>query len=113
MFAYEALPNGCLFFGKREIRKTNRRRRITLHHDNASSHTSTETIAFLSTKNIDLISHSPHSPDLARNDCFLFPYIKNKLRSQRFSTPEKAVYAFRVAKVIGRLIQTHAKVYRS
>ena len=38
----------------KEIRKTNRRRRITLHHDNASSHTSDQTTAFLSTQNIDL-----------------------------------------------------------
>ena len=29
-----------------EIRKTNRRRRITLHHGNASSHTSGQTTAF-------------------------------------------------------------------
>ena len=63
-----------------EIRKTNRRRRITLHHDNASSHTSAQTTGFLSTQNIDLISHSPYSPNLAPNDFFLLPYVKNKMR---------------------------------
>ena len=36
------------------------------------------------------------SPDLAPNDFFLFPYVKNKLRAQRFSTPEEAVEAFRM-----------------
>ena len=40
-----------------EIRKPNRQRRITLHHDNVSSHTSAQTTAFLSTQNIDLMSH--------------------------------------------------------
>ena len=50
-----------------EIRITNRRRRITLHHDNASSHTSTPTTAVLSTQNIDLMGHPPYSRDLAPN----------------------------------------------
>ena len=52
------------------IRKTNRRRRITLHH-NASSHTSAQTTAFLSTQNIDLMNHMPYSLDLGPNDFFL------------------------------------------
>ena len=45
---------------------------------------------------MDLTSHPPYSPDLAPNDIFLFPYIKNKIRGQRFSTPEEAVDAFRM-----------------
>ena len=69
-----------------EIRKINRRRRITLYHANASSHTSAQTITFLSTQNIDLISHPPYNPDLAPIDFFLFPYVKNIMRGQRFST---------------------------
>ena len=40
----------CLSVVFQEIRKTNRRRRITLQHDNASSHTSAQTTAFLSTQ---------------------------------------------------------------
>ena len=79
-----------------EIRKTNRRRRNTLHHDNASCHTSAQTTAFLSTQNIDLMIHPPYSPDLAPNDPLLFPYVKTKMRRQRFSTPEEAVDAFRM-----------------
>ena len=47
----------CLPVVFQEIRKTNRRRRITLHHDNASSHTSAQTTAFLSAQNIDLMNH--------------------------------------------------------
>lgn len=61
-----------------EIRKINRRRRITLHHDNASSHTSHQTSEFLSTQNIVLMGHPAYSPDLAPNDYFLFPTIKKK-----------------------------------
>ena len=86
----------CLPVVFQEIRKSNRRRRITLRHDNASSHTSPQTIAFLSTQNIALMSHPSYSSDLAPNDFFLFPYVKNKMRGQCFSTPEEAVDAFRI-----------------
>ena len=65
----------CLPVVFQEIRKINCRSRITIHHDNASSHTSAQTIAFLSTQNIDLMSHPPYSPDLAPNDFFSFPYV--------------------------------------
>ena len=86
----------CLPVVFQEIRKIDHRRRITLHHDNASSHISAQTTAFLSSQNIDLMSHPPYSPDLAPNDIFLFLYVKNKMRDQRFSTPEKAFDAFRM-----------------
>ena len=42
------------------------------------------------------MSHPPNSPDMAPNDFFLFPYVKNKMIGQRFSTPEEAVDAFRM-----------------
>ena len=80
----------------RDKLKTNRRKRITLHQDNASSHTSAQTTAFLSTQIIDLRSHPPYSPELAQNDFFLFPCVKNNMRGQRFSTPEETVVAFRM-----------------
>ena len=47
------------------------------------------------------------------------PYVKNKMRGQRFSAPEETVDAFRmhvgdasirVAKVLRQLVQTHSKV---
>ena len=78
-----------------EIRKTNRRRRIILHHDNASSHTAAKTIDYLKAQKVELMSHPPYSPDLAPCDYFLFPHVKNKLRGQRFSAPEEAVTAFK------------------
>ena len=86
----------CLPVVFQKIRKTNRRRRLALHLDYASCHTSAQTTAILSTQNIDWMSHPPYSPDLLLNDLFLFPYVKNKMRDQRFSTPEKTVVAFRM-----------------
>ena len=42
------------------------------------------------------MSHPLYSSDVAPNDFFLFPYVKNKMRGQRFLTPEEAVDAFRM-----------------
>ena len=40
---------------------------------------------------------SKHVYDIvAGDDFFLFPYVKNKTQSQRFSTPEEALDAFRM-----------------
>lgn len=78
-----------------EIRKNNCRKRVFLHHDNASSHTSAQTKDYLLAQNVKLTGHPPYSPDLAPNDYFLFPTIKKKLRGQRFPTPEEAVNAFK------------------
>ena len=52
----------CLPVFFQEIRNTNRRRQITLHHNNASSHLSAQITAFLRTQNIDLMGHQPYSP---------------------------------------------------
>lgn len=77
-----------------EIRKNNQKRRIILHHDNASSHTARQTNDYLKEKNIEIMSHCPYSPDLSPNDFFLFPNVKQKMRGQRFSSPQEAVEAF-------------------
>ena len=42
------------------------------------------------------MSHPSYSADLTPNDFFLFPYVKNKMRDQRFTTPEGTVHAFRI-----------------
>ena len=77
-----------------EIRKTNKRRRIIVHHGNANSHISAQTSAFLTSRNVELMRHPPYSPDLTPNDFFLLQHIKKKMCSQRFSSPEYAVEAF-------------------
>lgn len=78
-----------------KLRENNPRRRIILHHDNASSHTSHQTTEYLNTEKIELMGHPPYSPDLAPNDFFLFPRIKDKMRGKRFTSPEEAVEAFK------------------
>lgn len=80
-----------------ELRKTNPRRRIILHHDNASPHTARTTTEYLDGENVEILDHPPYSPDLSPNDFFTFPRIKDKLRGQRFQTPEEAVEAYKIA----------------
>ena len=40
-------------------------------------------------------SNPPYCPDLAPNDFFLFPHIKNKLCGHQFLSPEEAVDSFK------------------
>ncbi|CAH1987924.1 unnamed protein product [Acanthoscelides obtectus] len=80
-----------------ELRKINPERRIILHQDNANSHTAQKTRQYLSEENMELLDHPPYSPDLSPSDFFTFPKIKNRLRGQRFQSPEEAVDAFKNA----------------
>ncbi|CAH1990549.1 unnamed protein product [Acanthoscelides obtectus] len=68
---------------------------IILHQDNASSRTAQKTRQYLMEENVELLEHPPYSPDLSPNDFFTFPKIKNRLRGQRFQSPEEAVEAFK------------------
>ncbi|CAH1982258.1 unnamed protein product [Acanthoscelides obtectus] len=70
-----------------ELRKINPERRIILHQDKASSHTAQKTRQYLKEENVELLDHLPYSP----NDFFTFPKIKNRLRGQRFQSPEEAM----------------------
>ncbi|CAH1978124.1 unnamed protein product [Acanthoscelides obtectus] len=80
-----------------ELRKINPQRRIILRQDNASSHTAQKTRQYLTEENVELLHHPPYSPDLSPNDFFTFPKIKNRLRVQRFQSPEEGVDAFKNA----------------
>ncbi|CAH1960743.1 unnamed protein product [Acanthoscelides obtectus] len=80
-----------------ELLKINPERRIILDQDNASSHTAQKTRQYLTEENVELLDHPPYSPDLSPNDFFTFPKIKNRLRGQRFQSPEEAVDAFKNA----------------
>ncbi|CAH1980492.1 unnamed protein product [Acanthoscelides obtectus] len=71
-----------------ELRKINPERRITLHQDNACSHTAQKTRQYLTEENVELLDHPPYSPDVSLNDFFTFPKIKNRLRGQRFQSPD-------------------------
>jgi len=70
-----------------ELCRTNRNHRIILHHDNASYYTAHHRI-FLSSNNVELMPHCPYLSDLSFHDFFLFPNIKNKMRYERFESPE-------------------------
>jgi hypothetical protein len=61
-----------------------------LHHDNVPAHTSLIR-QFLTSKNITVIP-TPHLPDLAPCDFFLFPKVKLWLKGRRFDTTE-AIHA--------------------
>ncbi|GBP29908.1 hypothetical protein EVAR_18388_1 [Eumeta japonica] len=52
--------------------KNNCKRRIVLHHDNASSKTDEQTNKFSEEKNVKLMSNPAYSPDLAPCDFVLF-----------------------------------------
>ncbi|GBP14844.1 hypothetical protein EVAR_75432_1 [Eumeta japonica] len=60
-----------------------------------------ETKRFLEGQKIELAGHTPYSPDLAPNDFYSFPSVKNKLRGQRFSCREEAVDDSDIRKLCG------------
>ena len=55
-----------------------------LHHDNAPAHMALSVRVFLATKQITVLEHSAYSPDLAPNDFFLFPKMKEILEGRHF-----------------------------
>jgi len=55
-----------------------------LHHENAHAHTALSVGEFLATKQITVLEHPAYSPDLAPNDFFLSPKIKEILRGRHF-----------------------------
>jgi len=55
-----------------------------LHQDNAPAHTALSVRKFLVTKQITVLEHPAYSPDLAPNDYFLFPKIKDILKGRHF-----------------------------
>ncbi|GBP48324.1 hypothetical protein EVAR_34817_1 [Eumeta japonica] len=56
-----------------------------------------ETTEFLEDQKIEWTGHPPYSPDLASNDFYLFPSVKNKFLGHRFSSREEAVHVVRNA----------------
>ncbi|CAH2019458.1 unnamed protein product, partial [Acanthoscelides obtectus] len=56
-----------------------------------------KTRQYLTEENVELLHHPPYSPDLSPNNFITFPKIENRLRGQRFQSPEEAVDAFKNA----------------
>ena len=81
----------------RELRKKFRRKRPALfkssqwhfHQDNAPFHNSILVTEYLTKMGIKTVPHPPYSPDLAPCDVWLFPKLKEKLRSCRYETIEE------------------------
>ena len=63
-------------------------RRVWLHLDNCKVHNSNESKESFKANNIHRTPYPPYSPDIAPSDFFLFGYVKDKLRGQRFKSPE-------------------------
>jgi hypothetical protein len=55
-----------------------------LHHDNAPAHTALSVRNFSASKQITVLEHPPYSQDLASNDFFLFPKMKEMLKGRHF-----------------------------
>jgi len=66
----------CLPEVMNELHRTNRNRRIIFHHDNARCHTAHQTVDFLSSNNVELMTHCPYSPDLSPNNFFYSQALK-------------------------------------
>jgi histone-lysine N-methyltransferase SETMAR len=61
------------------------KRRLVLHFDNASPHTSTATQEFLHAHRMKRAPHPPFSPDLAPSDFYLFGKLKGALMGAEFA----------------------------
>ena len=73
------------------------------NQDNAPVHNSIFVTDYLTKIGIKTVPHTPYSPDLAPCDFWLFPKLKEKLRSCRYETTEEMKEA--VTKVIDTLTQ--------
>jgi hypothetical protein len=62
---------------------------VVLLHYNVLPHTSARSPALLEHFSLQLFDHPPYSPDLVPSDYHFFTYLKNWLRSQRFSNNEE------------------------
>ena len=57
---------------------------LIIHHDNASSHKTTQTMEYFESERIKLMGHTTYSPDLSPCNLCLFPKIKEHLRGKNF-----------------------------
>lgn len=69
---------------------------VLLIHDNARPHSAKITQAFLKQLGWEVLSHPPHSPDLAPSDYHLFPFLKVALGGRRFHTDEEVKEAVKI-----------------
>ena len=56
---------------------------VHLLHDNASCHKCEVVKSFLDSEKVNVLNHSPYSPDLSPCDFFLFPRLKKMLSGNK------------------------------
>ncbi len=61
---------------------------FVLLQDNASPHTSDDTVEYMESVNLSVWSHLPNSPDMSPCDYWAFPVLKSHIRRHRFETLE-------------------------
>ncbi|GFW09474.1 histone-lysine N-methyltransferase SETMAR [Trichonephila clavipes] len=64
-----------------------------LHHDNARPHIARCIVDVSQQNNVEILPHSPYSPDLTLCDFWLFPQRKKRLRGKRFESNKACVKA--------------------
>ena len=89
-----------LYEQKNNIWPNSGRRKIWLHIDNASVHNSNMTKEKIQNTCFKRAPHPPFSPDVAPSDFFLFGYVKEKLRGQRFKS------RFELYEAINEIVQS-------
>ena len=57
---------------------------LSLHPDNARMHTTATTVYFLSESDVQLLPHTPYSPDLSPRDFFLFTEMRKQMKGTLF-----------------------------
>jgi transposase len=65
--------------------RTPQGKRLVVHVDNCSVHTSAITKEFMETHDMVSMPHPPYSPDLAPSDFYLFGTVKQRLQQAQFS----------------------------
>lgn len=67
--------------------------KVRLHMDNAKPHNSIVAQQKMNELHIERLPHPPYSPDISPNDFFLYGYLKNKLKGNRFSSQKELIDA--------------------
>jgi histone-lysine N-methyltransferase SETMAR len=73
------------------------RTKLIIHADNARVHWAKKCEPLLGQKWVVRAPHPPYSPDLAPCDFFLFGYLKERLKGQRFK--DRQTLEFRVRQI--------------
>lgn len=74
---------------KGQIWSETTKRYLWLHLDNSKVHNSMKSNAKYGEYGLKRTPHPPYSPDLALSDFYLFGFLKDKLKGQKFTSPDQ------------------------